>query len=210
MKLYAEVGSVRVRQIAADAAVAGWTVLWAWAGVTVAGLVARLGAPGEAIGRAGRDFAGRLRDAASAARDLPVVGDALRSSFEAAARAGVGLARAGAEQADVVGTLAVWLGALLAAIPILLILLRHLPERVRWMQEASAARGLRATSADLELLAMRAIATRPLAELRRATRDPAGAFASGDFEPLAALELRSLGLRTEGAHPPAPSGGEGS
>jgi hypothetical protein len=55
--------------------------------------------------------------------------------------------------------------------------------------------------ADLELFALRALANRPLRELYRVTPDPAGALRAGDYAGLAALELRSLGLRAE---PPRP------
>jgi hypothetical protein len=53
--------------------------------------------------------------------------------------------------------------------------------------------------ADLELFAIRAVANRPLRELRRVSADPAGALRAGEHHALADLELRALGLR---ARPP--------
>jgi len=41
------------------------------------------------------------------------------------------------------------------------------------------------------------VANRPLRELRRVTPDPAGALRAGEYEALADLELRALGLRAE-------------
>lgn len=94
-------------------------------------------------------------------------------------------------------TLALWLGVIVAALPILLVLLVWLPERVRWMRDASVAADLRDTGVDLRLFAHRAVANRSLRELRRATRDPGRALADGDFAVLAEIELRSLGLAVD-------------
>lgn len=66
---------------------------------------------------------------------------------------------------------------------------------MRWILEASAASKLRIDADDLRLFAIRAIATRPLYELRRACPDPAGCLADENYEPLAALELSALGLQ---------------
>ena len=195
MKTYAEVGRLRARQIALDVSVVAWVAAWAWAGARVADLVGRLAGPGEAMQRAGADFRRTLAEAGRATAGLPVVDEVLQGSLEAAAGAGAALEQAGAAQVDAVGAVALWLGALLALIPIILVLLRYVPERLRWIREASAAHHLRIDAADLELFALRAVANRPLAELRRATGDPAGALAAGDFEPLAAIELAHLGLR---------------
>ena len=196
MKIYAETPGFRTRQIVADLALAAWVFLWIRIGLRVKELVDALGAPGRTVEDAGRGFAGNLESAAREVADVPVVGDALGSPLEAAAGAGRALQRAGAEQQDVVHTLAVWLGILLAVVPILFALYHWLPRRVHWMREATAAERLRVASKDLHLFALRAIATRPLHELRRATEDPAAAFAKGDYEALAAIELREMGLKT--------------
>ena len=84
---------------------------------------------------------------------------------------------------------------LVAAVPIAALLVTWLPRRVAWAREAGAASRLRLGGADLELFAFRAVANRPLRELRRVTADPAGALRAGDYQALADLELRSLGLR---------------
>src|SRR6266545_2319456 len=63
--------------------------------------------------------------------------------------------------------------------------------------EATAASRLRRdlSGGDLGLFALRAIANRPLRELRRASPDPVADLQRGDYGALAALELRALGLR---------------
>lgn len=149
MKLYAETPFHRSRQIAADAAVALWILLWIRICTWIHELVDRL--------------------------------------------AGAGTSVEGA-------TLALWLGILLAVIPIGYVLLRYAPWRGRWIREASAASRLRIDSEDLHLFALRAVATRPLYELQRVTPDPAAALARGDYESLASLELGALGLKGTGGH----------
>ena len=66
----------------------------------------------------------------------------------------------------------------------------------RTIEEAGAAIRIRGRAHEnLYLFALRAIATRPLPELLRATPDPGHAFATGDYDALAAMELDELGLR---------------
>lgn len=201
MKLYADVPHFRNRQILQDLALFLWIALWIRIGLKIDELVNRLAAPGETIERAGSGFSDTLRSVSERVGDVPVVGDALRAPFEAAADAGLVLQRAGAGQQEVVHTLAVWLGVLLAVIPISYVLYRYGPDRLRWVREASAAERLRIDAGDLRLFALRALATKPLYELQRAVPDPAAAFEAGDFAPLARLELASLGLEvSSGEH----------
>lgn len=196
MKLYAETSFHRTRQIAVDAAVAVWLVTWIRIGAWVHDLVARLAEPGKTVQGAGARIADAMGSAGGRFGDLPGVGDTLRAPFDTAARAGTALSRAGAAQQDAVHTLALWLGVLLAIIPIGYVLLRYVPWRGRWIREASAAAQLRIDAEDLHLFALRAIATRPLYELQRVSTDPAAALAAGDYEALASLELGALGLVT--------------
>ena len=195
MTLYAERPGRRARQVATDLGVVALVGLFARLGQALYRLVERLRAPGRALEDAGGGLAGRLDEVAGQVRRLPVVGPALRSPFEGAADAGRGLARAGAEQADAVHALALRLGALVALLPIAYVLSRYLPARLAWVREASAGAALRAAGADLELFALRAVARRPLAELRRASADPTADLAARRFDRLAALELEALGLR---------------
>jgi len=169
--------------------------VWIRIGIQVRALVDRLADPGETIERAGSGFAGTLFDISSKIGDVPLVGPTLRAPFSAAGEAGRVLEQAGAGQQEVVHTLAAWLGVLLAVIPISYVAYKYLPDRLRWVREASAAAGLRIGAADLHLFAIRAVARQPLYELRRVCDDPAAALQNGDYEPLATLELASLGLK---------------
>jgi hypothetical protein len=199
VKLYAETAGLRARQVLGDLAVVAWTAAWVWAGVTLYRLVEKLAVPGARLEQAGGGFAGDVAEIQQKVGRLPVVGGELQGPFGRLAGLGQTLADAGATQQQVVHQLALWLGVLVAAVPIVALLLAWLPRRVAWAREAGAASRLRLAGADLELFALRAVANRPLRQLRRVTADPAGALRTGDYEALADLELRSLGLRAEGA-----------
>ncbi len=200
MKLYAEVPRYRMGQIVRDLAAVAWVAIWVRVGFRIHELVSALAGPGRTIQSPGTDVASSLESAGSEVEDLPVVGDALRTPFEAIAGAGRALERAGATQQEVVATLAVWLGVILALIPILYVALKYLPDRGRWIRAASAADHIRLDAGDLHLFALRAVANRPLHELRRASSDPAGDLASGNYQALARLELNALGLSSERGH----------
>jgi hypothetical protein len=197
MRIYAETHGYRLRQLFSDLVVAWWVGAWVWIGMWIHDLTTKLAAPGRTIEEAGAGFASTLLDAGSEVADVPLVGEALQTPFEAAAEAGVTLQRAGQAQQDVVHSLALWLGILLAFLPIAYVLFRYVPERIRWIRQANAAIQIRGKAHEnLYLFALRAIATRPYPDLRRATADPGRAFADGDYGPLAALELSELGLRS--------------
>lgn len=197
MRIYAETHGFRLRQLLSDLVVAWWVGVWVWIGMWIHDLTTKLAAPGRSIEEAGAGFASTLLDAGSEVAEVPLVGEALQTPFEAAAEAGVTLQRAGQAQQDVVHALALWLGILLAFLPIAYVLFRYVPERLRWIRQANAAIKIRGKGHEnLYLFALRAIATRPYPDLRRATADPGRAFADGDYGPLAALELSELGLRS--------------
>jgi hypothetical protein len=198
VKLYAETAGLRARQLLGDLAVVAWTAAWVWAGVTLYRLVDKLAVPGARLEQAGGGFAGDVAEIQQKVGRVPVVGGELQGPFGRLAGVGQTLADAGATQQQVVHQLALWLGVLVAAVPIVALLLAWLPRRVTWAREAGAASRLRLAGADLELFALRAVANRPLRQLHRVTPDPAGSLRAGNYEALADLELRALGLRVGG------------
>jgi hypothetical protein len=195
VKLYAETAGLRARQLLGDLAVLAWTAAWGWAGSALYRLVGKLAVPGARLEQAGGGFAGDVAEIQQKVGRLPVVGGDLQGPFGRLAGVGRTLADAGATQQQVVHQLALWLGVLVAAVPIAALLVAWLPRRVAWAREAGAASRLRLAGAELELFALRAVANRPLRELHRVTPDPAGALRAGEYEALADLELRALGLR---------------
>jgi hypothetical protein len=195
VKLYAETAGLRVRQLLTDVGVLAWTAVWVAAGLTLYRLVEKLAVPGARVEQAGSNFAGDVAEIQQKVGRLPVVGNELQGPFGRLSGVGRTLADAGATQQEVVHQLALWLGVVVAAVPIVALLLVWLPRRVAWSREAGAASGLRLDGADLELFALRAVANRSLRELHKVTPDPAGDLRAGEFEALADLELRALGLR---------------
>jgi hypothetical protein len=197
VKLYAETSGLRTRQLVGDLAVLAWTAAWVAAGVALHRLVEKLAVPGERVEQAGGSFAGDVAEIQQKVGRLPVVGDELQDPFGRLAGVGRTLAAAGVTQQEVVHQLALWLGVVVAVVPIVALLLVWLPSRVSWAREAGAAGRLRMDGADLELFAIRAVANRPLRDLRRVTPDPAGDLRAGEYQALADLELRALGLRAQ-------------
>jgi len=199
MKLYAETPGRRTSQIVTDLLAVAWVLLWVKAALVVHDLVQRLGAPGQALKEGGGRLSASLGDAADKVGGLPLVGDALRGPLRAAADAGRSLADAGAGQQAAVNRLALVLALAVALPPVLAVLLRYAPDRLRWVRAASAAARLRDGAVDLDLFAIRALAHRPLRELARLGPDPAGAYLRqepGATRALADLELAALGLST--------------
>jgi hypothetical protein len=195
MKIYAEVPAQRFGQLIGDGVIVLWCVLWIVVGVWVHDLFVELAGPGEFIEQAGVDLEDRLVAIGDEMSGVPVVGDRLQGSFVDAAGAGRSLAAAGQRQQDVVHTIAAWLGVLFALVPALFAVGLWIPDRLRWIREATAAHRIRVEADDLYLFALRAVATRPLPELLRAAPNPTAAFLEGDYDALAELELNELGLR---------------
>ena len=196
MRLYAERPGRALGQLALDALVVLAVVVCVWAGRETFRVVSLLADPGRGIERAGTGFAGSVDRLGDRVDDLPGIGDALRAPFDAVAGAGRQLESAGRAQQEAVHRLALLLGLAVGGIPVLVLAVAFLPRRGRWVRDASDAAVLRSTGqGGLALLAHRAVATRPLRELRRASADPGGDLARGEYEALAECELRALGLR---------------
>lgn len=204
MQLYAQDQLLRTRQVVGDAAVTAWVVLWVLVARFLNGLLVELEAPGRLLEDAGGRLARVGGSGSEAVDDLPVVGDRLASPFDAVADGGRSVTDAGLSQQDVVGAIAFWLPVVLALLPIGYVLARYLPGRLRWAREAVAAGSLLEGDPGGRLFALRALATRPLADLRRVAPDPVGAYEAGDpvaVDALAALELGRLGLRPRARAP---------
>ena len=194
MKLYAESPGMRSRQIVRDAAVLGWIVLWILLGLTVYRVVAAVSEPAAAVGRGGERLAESFDEVGDDIDSVPVVGDSLEGPFRSAADAGRDLQAEAEQQRDAIRTAALLVSSLTALAAISAIVLPYLAVRLRWAREATAAVALRDEGVDLRLFAFRAVANRPLRELRRVVPDPAEALAAGDYDALANLELQRLGL----------------
>jgi hypothetical protein len=194
MRFYAQRPVRLVRQLLADAVVVAWVVLVVVVARAAYDLVQRLQAPARALVDAGDAIRDTFDGAARTAGGVPLVGDDLARALGAGTGAGSSLAAAGREQVETVSSVA--LGAavgiiVLAAVPVVLL---WLTLRVRYARATAAVR-----AADPDLLALRAMAHRPVRRLMAVSNDPAAAWRRADHDVvrgLAELELRSLGLRS--------------
>jgi hypothetical protein len=198
MQLYAHSPVVRTRQVAADAGMLAWLVVWVLVARAVHRAVLVLAEPGQAVEGLGRSVAGNMNSAADAADGVPLVGDELAKPFGALADAGDSVSGAGRSAQDAVHTLAMLLAIVLVVLPVGWLLLRWLPSRLRYAREAGAAARLLSGTPDLELLAARALSTAPLPRLAALPAGTGAAWRAGDpaaVRALAGLEAQRLGLR---------------
>jgi hypothetical protein len=201
VKLYAERLPTASRQLLTDVIVVVWVYLWVRAGLWVHAMVEKLAVPGQKLQSAGRGIAGNLADAGGKVGKVPLVGDQLVKPFNGAADAARSLADAGARQQEIVDQLALIMTILALSVPLALVLFLWLPLRLRWIRRAGVAASVRNKPAGRDLLALRALAGRPLNELAELGPDIAQSWRDGDAEAvdaLAALELKRLGLSVSG------------
>jgi len=201
VKLYAERVPTAIRQLLTDIVVVIWTYLWIRAGFWVHDMVEKLAVPGQRLQTAGGGIADNLADAGGKVNRVPLVGDELVKPFNGAASAARAIAEAGRQQQQIVHQMSVVLAIVAVAVPLALVVFLWLPLRLRWMRRAGVASVVRAEPAGRDLLALRALASRPLNELTRLGPDIAQSWRNGDAEAvdaLAELELKRLGLTVSG------------
>src|SRR3954451_12053953 len=110
MKLYADTPTRRTRQLLADVLLLLWVGFWLYAGRQVHHLVTSLRAPADSITTAGRSVNEALTGAGEQARQIPFVGDQLRTWLTQAAGSGTTLQEAGSSMAETIEQLALALG----------------------------------------------------------------------------------------------------
>jgi len=198
VKLYADAPARRTRQLLSDVLMLLWIGLWVYAGRQVHDTVEQLRAPADSITSAGHSVNGALTGAGDQAGQLPLVGDQLKTWLTQAAGSGTTLQEAGTSMAHTVDTLALGVGIATAIVPVLLVLVVWLYVRVRFVRTATQSQRFIDAGEDLDLFALRAMATQPMRALARVSDDPAGAWRRQDravIRELALLELRDQGLR---------------
>jgi hypothetical protein len=138
-----------------------------------------------------------LNSAGDNADRIPLVGDAVAKPLRAASEAALDLAGAGQSLNSTATWLAVLLAIAVAAPPILAVGMPWLFLRIRFFRRKWTVIALAQTPAGEQLLALRALANRPLRRLTEISPDPVGAWRHQDptaVRGLAALELRSAGV----------------
>jgi len=198
MKVYSDYPARRTAQIVADLVALGLIALFVWTGVLVYGAIAVLAAFGKTIEDAGDGFEQTMADAGDTLGGVPLIGGGIRQPFDAASGAGTLLAQAGQAQQDLVMTVALIIGVVVAAIPVLLVLWIWLRRRARWARRATEARNLSRLPDGPDLLALRALVNADFRELHDIHGEPVDAWRRGEkkiVRALAQLELREAGVR---------------
>lgn len=197
MRFYARPSWRLFWQVAADLFVVAWAIGWWFVGRLVDGTIRALAEPARQTARVTSDLRGQLEEAARQAGGVPVVGDGLRQPFDGMAGNLDGIiASANAQVAGLEQT-ALLLGWLLFLVPVALMVALWLPRRLRFAARARATLDLLQESDGTDLLALRALATQPLTELRAISATPARAWRNADasvIERLAELELVRSGV----------------
>jgi len=185
-------------QLVSDVIVLLWTVVWVWVGAAVHSAVATIAEFGYQVESGANGVAGNLDDAGRSAGEFPLVGGALSGPLSAAGDAAREIAGAGQSLGVTAGWLAWLLALAVAAPPILALMMPWLFLRLRFFRRKWTAVTLSSTWAGEQLLALRALANRPLPKLAAISADPVGAWRDQDpiaIRGLAALELRASGIR---------------
>ncbi|HET7741278.1 MAG TPA: hypothetical protein VFL67_11570 [Mycobacterium sp.] len=194
---YATTPARLLRQLISDLVVLVWTVIWITVGLAVHTAVATIAEVGRQVEDGATGVAGNLNSAGDNADSFPLVGDSLAKPLRAASEAALDIAGAGQNLDTTATWLAVVLALAVAAPPILFIAMPWLFLRIRFFRRKWTAITLASTPAGEQLLALRALANRPLARLAEVSIDPVGAWRRDDavaVRGLANLELRSAGI----------------
>src|SRR6202022_747282 len=216
MRLYPDVYGRRFAWMLADLVVLVWIYPCVQAGLWVNNLVLQLDALAQGVISAGKTFDSWIVSFEQAIpSNVPYLSDFLHKTAEALkTHSGDSLISAGRAGSHGVHVLALILGIMVAAVPLVFALAIYLPRRLRLISDM---RGIHVTLRRalaqpelapqmLEILAGRAIYTLPYNRLLAYSRNPAEDWYLRRFEPLARAELERHGL-TGGAFfgaPPAP------
>jgi hypothetical protein len=194
---YATTPGRLLAQLISDVVLVVWAAVWVLVGMAVHAAITTIAEVGRQVQGGATGVAGNLNSAGDSVDDVPLVGEALSKPLRAASGAALDIAGAG-QSLDTTASWLAWLLALaVAAPPILAVAMPWLFLRVRFFRRKWTALALAATPAGEQLLALRALANRPLARLAEVSIDPVGAWRREDaiaIRGLANLELRSAGV----------------
>jgi hypothetical protein len=172
-------------------------VLWVWIALAVHDAIAAIADAGRSVETGAIGVAGNLDSAGHSASRVPLIGDALGKPLRAAGDAAQDIASAGHNLATTATWLAVLMAVAVAGFPILAVTVPWLLLRLRFFLRKRRLISLASTPAGEQLLALRALANRPLRRLAAVSPDPVGSWRREDvvaIRGLAALELRSAGV----------------
>ena len=185
-------------QIVADISVLLWVVAWYYVAKAVHAALSAIADVGADVQGGANGISSNLNGAGDNAGNIPLAGDALAKPLNAAAGAAQQIADAGHGLDEKATTLALLLALAVSVPPILAVVVPWLLLRLRFARRAGATAALAKTEGGEDLLALRALANRPMPQLLKVTADPLEGWRTGDPEVvgrLAKLELRSAGLK---------------
>ena len=185
-------------QIFSDLFVLGWSIGCGVVGLLVNQVVAALAVPARETARTATRLMDNMREAAEQAARVPGVGGDLRRPFDSASVTLGNVVTSANNQVESIERLALVAGWLVFLIPVALVVALWLPRRIRFYRQARASQEFLDSSADLDLFALRAMASQPLYVIAGVSDDPVRAWREGDrqvIDALAAIELRRNGLR---------------
>jgi hypothetical protein len=159
--------------------------------------VATIAGVGTQVRDGATGIADNLNSAGDSANRIPLVGDTVSTPLRAASEAALDLAGAGQNLNTTATWLAVLLAIAVAAPPVLAVAMPWLFLRIQFFRRKWTVIALAQTPAGEQLLALRALANRPLRKLTEVDGDPVGAWRREEpaaVRGLAALELRSAGV----------------
>ena len=184
-------------QVVSDLLVTAWITIWVMVGLAVHHAVATIAGVGRQVNDSATGISDNLSSAGDSADRIPLVGDTVATPLRAASEAALDLAGAGQNLNTTATWLAVLLAIAVAAPPIMAVGMPWLFLRIRFFRRKWTVIALAQTPAGEQLLALRALANRPLRRLTEVSEDPVGAWRRQDptaVRGLAALELRSAGV----------------
>lgn len=184
-------------QLVSDAVVAVWTFVWVLVALSVHTAISTIADAGRQVQHGANGVGKNLASAGESAQHIPLVGGAVSKPLTAASDAARDIAGAGRSLDTTATWLAVLLALAVAAPPILAVVMPWLFLRLRFFRRKLTLTAMVATPAGEQLLALRALANRPLRKLATVSADPVGAWRREDLliiHGLAGLELRSAGI----------------
>jgi hypothetical protein len=207
MRIYPDIYGRRFAWMLADLTMVALIFLSVRAGLWVNSLILQLDALAQGVINAGRTFDSWIRSFEQGIPNgVPYLSDFLHRTAEALkAHSGDSLITAGQAGSHGIHLLALILGVIVAAIPILFGLTLWLPRRLRLIRDmrgvhVTVKRALgrpELTAQMLEILAGRAIYTLPYNQLLAYSANPAEDWYLRRFEPLARAELERHGLSVD-------------
>ncbi len=201
LKLYPDLMAPRLGYILADVSAVLWVVLWIYIGNAVYNAVHTLDGIGNGLiqnGKAVNDAVAQLQNAVGG---YPLgIGPNLRDAFGALHGPPDALIQTGHGELTAVANLATLLGAIVAVIPILFVLLQFIPWRIRRtrgfrnLDYMLRQPGAGAVSTTMQVLAARAIYTMPYDRLLAYSPDPISEWREGRYYNLARATMSEEGL----------------